>query len=114
MHPTSDESVECVPGSLGSGKDRKDTESSEELERDGKFIHFTSLSMKNVRMKNIAVNKKVLDTTKLLQLVSFVYMYIHAWCYMCTMISNFYRVRQVIIPRPTSLGELIAHVYLTY
>ena len=58
MHPTSDESVECVPGSLGSGKDRKDTESSEELERDEKFIHFTSLSMKNVRMKNIAVNKK--------------------------------------------------------
>ena len=46
MHPTSDESVECVPGSLGSGKDRKDTESSEELERDESFIHFTSLSMK--------------------------------------------------------------------
>ena len=34
MHPTSDESIECVPGSLGSGEDRKDTESSEELERD--------------------------------------------------------------------------------
>ena len=30
-----------------------------------------------MRMKNIAVNKKVLDATKLPQLVSFVYMYIH-------------------------------------
>ena len=53
MHPTSDESVECVPGSLGSGKDRKDTEFSidfisltcDTYNKSSAFVTLTDLSI---------------------------------------------------------------------
>ena len=66
-----------------------------------------------MRMKNIAVNKKSVRCYKVTSACEFC-IHVYTWCCMYTMISNFYRVRQVIIPRPTNLGELIAHVYLTY